>query len=52
MAEKRTNIILKCSVCKSENYITTKNKREHPDKFETNKFCPKCNKMTKHVEKK
>ncbi len=52
MAEKRTNIILRCKECKSENYITTKNKRLHPDRFSTKKYCPKCNKMTLHEEKK
>ena len=52
MAEKRTNITLRCSVCKNENYITTKNKKAHPDRFTVNKFCPHCNKVTKHEEKK
>jgi large subunit ribosomal protein L33 len=52
MAEKRADIILRCSVCKNENYITTKNKRAHPDKFTCMKFCPKCKKMTLHEEKK
>lgn len=52
MADKRLNIILRCKECKSENYITTKNKRLHPDRFSTNKYCHKCNKMTLHEEKK
>ncbi len=48
----RDNIILRCSECKNENYITTKNKRKHPDKMEIAKFCPNCNKKTVHKEKK
>ncbi|MFA6861398.1 MAG: 50S ribosomal protein L33 [Bacilli bacterium] len=52
MAEKRADIILRCSVCKDENYITTKNKRLHPDRFTTKKYCPNCKKMTLHEEKK
>lgn len=48
----RDNIILQCSECKDQNYITTKNKRVHPDRFEIKKFCPKCKKMTIHKEKK
>jgi large subunit ribosomal protein L33 len=52
MAEKRMDITLRCSECKSENYITTKNKRLHADKFTVKKYCPKCKKMTVHEEKK
>ena len=48
----RDNIILRCTECSNENYITTKNKRNLPEKFEIKKFCSKCNKMTVHKEKK
>lgn len=48
----RENIILKCSECKNENYITTKNKRKHPEKMEKKKYCFKCRKNTLHCEKK
>lgn len=50
--KKRDQVILKCSVCKEENYITTRNKKLHTEKMEINKFCPKCRKMTLHKEKK
>ena len=40
----RDNIILKCTECGEENYINTKNKRNHPDRMEVNKYCPRCNK--------
>ena len=46
----RDNIILKCTECGEENYI--KNKRNHPDRMEVNKYCPRCNKKTVHKEKK
>lgn len=48
----RENIILKCTECGEENYINTKNKRNHPDRMEVNKYCPRCNKKTVHKEKK
>lgn len=47
----RDNIILKCTECGEENYINTKNKRNHPDRMEVNKYCPRCNKKTVHKEK-
>lgn len=46
------NIIMVCTECKMENYITKKNKRNHPDRMDLKKFCPKCNKSTTHREKK
>lgn len=47
-----TNVKLVCTVCKKENYDTPKNKKNHPEKLELNKFCPNCNKSTLHREKK
>ena len=48
----RDNIIFKCLDCGEENYIGTKNKRKHPERMDVKKYCPKCNKMTTHREKK
>ena len=48
----RENITFKCTVCKEENYIGTRNKRKHTEKMEIKKYCPRCNKMTLHNEKK
>ena len=48
----RENIILKCTECGEENYISTKNKRNHPERMEVKKYCPRCNKQTTHKEKK
>lgn len=51
-AKGRESIILKCTVCGEETYITSHNKKKHPERFEVNKYCPRCNKMTPHKEKK
>lgn len=45
-------ITLVCTECKHENYITKKNKRNHPDRIELNKYCTNCNKSVAHKEKK
>ena len=46
----RENIIMECTVCKSRNYFTTKNRRKHPERAEWKKFCPRCNKQQQHKE--
>lgn len=48
----RTLVTLRCMECKDENYHTRKNKKLHPERMETKKFCPKCGKPTMHKEKK
>lgn len=48
----RDRLTLKCSVCGEENYISTRNKKKHPDRMAVNKYCPRCNKKTEHKEKK
>jgi large subunit ribosomal protein L33 len=48
----RAAFTLRCTECKSENYRTNKNKKLHPERLETMKFCPKCGKSTLHKEKK
>ncbi|MBP5301326.1 MAG: 50S ribosomal protein L33 [Bacilli bacterium] len=47
----RINIVLKCSNCGEENYITSKKSRQQ-NAFERNRFCSKCRIHTKHIEKK
>lgn len=51
---KRTkNLIrLRCTVCKSTNYYTRKNKKLVERKIELSKFCRKCRKHTPHKEGK
>ena len=33
-------------------YVTTKNKRLHPERVEWKKYCPRCNKHQLHKETK
>ena len=46
----RSGIILACTECKQRNYNTTKEKKNHPDRMETKKFCKFCNSHTLHRE--
>jgi len=52
MAKKgaRELVALVCSVCKSQNYITERNKINMEKKLELNKFCKTCRKYTLHKE--
>ncbi|MGT2933283.1 50S ribosomal protein L33 [Streptococcus catagoni] len=46
----RVKINLKCSECGSKNYLSSKNKSNHPEKIKVLKYCPKERKVTLHVE--
>ncbi len=48
----RTQITLACNDCKQRNYHMTKDKRNHPDRMETKKYCRFCNAHTMHKETK
>jgi len=48
----RTKIVLACTDCKQRNYNTMKEKKNHPDRMETKKYCRFCNKHTMHRETK
>lgn len=48
----REVIILKCTECGDENYISYKNKRNTPERVELKKYCPRLKKVTLHREKK
>ncbi len=52
MAKKgpRGLIGLICSVCKTQNYTTQKNKTNVTEKLNLKKFCKKCLKHTIHKE--
>ena len=55
MGIKGTNdrmVVLACETCKERNYTTTKNKKNHKERMELNKYCPKCQKHTAHKETK
>jgi len=48
----REIITLQCGECKNRNYTTMKNRKKHPDRLETSKFCSTCRKHTPHKEVK
>jgi len=48
--EQRVKIALVCQMCKSQNYITTKNKLNIKEKLTLKKYCRHCKKHTEHKE--
>ncbi|WP_020008017.1 50S ribosomal protein L33 [Salinicoccus albus] len=48
----RVNITLACTETGDRNYITTKNKKNNPERIEMKKFSPRLNKHTMHRETK
>lgn len=48
----RENITLACTETGDRNYITTKNKRNNPDRIEFMKYSPRLKKHTLHRETK
>ena len=48
----RTRITLECTECKNRNYNMTKDKKAHPDRMETKKYCRFCKSHTLHKETK
>ncbi|OGC49882.1 50S ribosomal protein L33 [candidate division WWE3 bacterium RIFCSPHIGHO2_01_FULL_40_23] len=52
MAKKTSRILLLlvCTQCKSQNYITAKNKINSTDKITLKKYCKKCKAHTEHKE--
>lgn len=50
--DKDSKVTLVCSSCKMENYHTTRNRKNTPEKLNLNKYCPKERKVTVHTEKK
>ncbi len=48
----RVKITLACEECKQRNYNMTKEKKLHPDRMETKKYCRFCKKHTMHKETK
>lgn len=53
MAKKSNRVLigLQCSICKSSNYVTSKNKINDAEKLEIKKYCRNCRKTTAHKEK-
>lgn len=48
----RTRITLECTECKQRNYNMTKDKKTHPERMETKKYCKFCKTHTLHKETK
>lgn len=48
----RTRITLACTECKQRNYNVTKEKKNHPERMETKKYCRFCKTHTMHRETK
>jgi len=48
----RVKITLACTDCKQRNYNMTKDKKTHPDRMETKKYCKFCKSHTLHKETK
>ena len=48
----RVRITLACTECKQRNYNMTKDKKTHPDRMETKKYCRFCKRHTLHKETK
>ncbi|MBO8441419.1 MAG: 50S ribosomal protein L33 [Firmicutes bacterium] len=48
----RDNIILECTECGEQTYLTSKNRRNNPDRLEIKKYCPRERRMTLHREVK
>ena len=46
----RPKITLPSTECKDRNYITTKPRRNDPDRIELKKFCPRDGRHTLHRE--
>ena len=48
----RVRITLACTECKQRNYNMTKEKKNHPERMETKKYCKFCQRHTMHKETK
>jgi len=48
----REQVILQCIECKQRNYMTTRDKRKNPERYELKKYCKFERKHTVHKEVK
>ena len=48
----RVKITLACTECKQRNYNMMKEKKHHPERMETKKYCRFCKTHTMHRETK
>ena len=49
---ERTRITFECTECKQRNYNQAKDKKTHPERMETKKYCKFCKSHTLHKETK
>ncbi len=52
MARKEDRVVaeMACTECRNRNYVTSKNRRNDPDRLELRKFCPRCRGHRLHRE--
>lgn len=50
--EARGRVTLKCNTCGEENYRTSKNKKNTPERLTIKKYCSRCQATVEHTEKK
>ncbi len=48
----RIGIMLVCTTCHNENYLSSKNKKTQTERLEQKKFCSTCRIRVDHKEKK
>ncbi|MEI7885196.1 MAG: 50S ribosomal protein L33 [Clostridia bacterium] len=48
----RVSVTLACTECKRRNYMSSKNKKNDPDRIELAKYCSHCKTHTVHKETK
>ena len=48
--DQRLQLAMTCTVCKRQNYITSRNKLNTLEKLVLKKYCKKCRKRTDHKE--
>ncbi len=46
----RVHITMECTECHERTYLSSKNRRNNPDRLELNKYCPRERKVTLHRE--
>ncbi|MEK7281724.1 MAG: 50S ribosomal protein L33 [Chloroflexota bacterium] len=51
-SEASVLVYLACPQCRERTYVTTKNKRNDPQRLELKKYCPRCRVHTLHREGK
>jgi len=52
VARKEDRVVaeMACTECRNRNYVTSKNRRNDPDRLELRKFCPRCRGHRLHRE--